>query len=116
MVIVGKKASKIEVGDVIVFSAGKNYPIIHRVVDIKKDANGKIFFETKGDNNPAQIVSKDPITNEILDEHNVSSDKVQGVAKIRVPYLGYIKIVATAMVVSSIKFFASIMAWIKQTI
>jgi signal peptidase I len=89
MIITGKKPEKIEVGDVIVFEVGKNYPIIHRVVDIKKDANNNLVFETKGDNNPASIV------NTVLDEKNVTADRVQGVATVRIPYLGYIKIAAT---------------------
>ncbi|MGV8169415.1 MAG: signal peptidase I [Candidatus Nanoarchaeia archaeon] len=85
MIIVGKKTEKIEVGDTIVFEAGKNYPIIHRVVAIHNTTNG-IVFETKGDNNPAQIANKD------LNEKNITADKIKGVAKVRIPFLGYIKI------------------------
>jgi signal peptidase I len=92
MIIVGKNPDKIKVGDVIVFQAGKSYPIIHRVVNIKKDANGNIVFETKGDNNPAQIITPD------LNESQIPSSSVQGVAKIRVPYLGYIKIAASNLI------------------
>jgi signal peptidase I len=95
MIIVGKKPSKIKVGDVIVFEAGKNYPIIHRVIAIHHEANStKLIFETKGDNNPTQIVTKD------LNEKQITEDKVEGVAKVKIPYLGYIKIAASQAVLT----------------
>jgi signal peptidase I len=93
MIIVGKKPSKIEIGDVIVFEAGKSYPIIHRVVAIHKNENGtELIFETKGDNNPAQIITVG------LNEKQISADKLKGVAALKVPYLGYIKIAASNIV------------------
>ncbi|MFA6073417.1 MAG: signal peptidase I [Candidatus Woesearchaeota archaeon] len=88
MIIVGKKPSKIEIGDVIVFNAGKNYPIIHRVVAIHKTNTSEIYYETKGDNNPAQITAS------TINEKYILSENVKGVAKIKISYLGYIKIVA----------------------
>lgn len=94
MIIMGKKPEKIEVGDVIVFQAGKSYPIIHRVVEIKKDASGNIVFETKGDNNPDQIKTRD------LDETMIKDYNVQGVAKAKIPYLGYIKIAASNLILT----------------
>ncbi|OYT30874.1 signal peptidase I [Candidatus Woesearchaeota archaeon] len=74
---------KVKIGDVIVYSAGiKHDPIIHRVVDIKVK-NGKRFFTTKGDHNCG-----------IADfEHNINENKVIGKAVLRVPWLGWVKIV-----------------------
>jgi len=85
MIIVGKYPSRIVVGDVIVFSSGKNYPIIHRVV-AKKRVRQEYIFETKGDNNPSQI------TDSYLDETNVPQGDILGVASVKIPYLGFIKI------------------------
>ena len=90
MILVGKKPEKIEIGDVIVFqphteSKSLGYPIIHRVVAIQED-EGEITFETKGDNNPSQIKTL------YVDETNIKPSEVLGVAKVRLPYLGYIKI------------------------
>ena len=85
MLLVGEDPGDIEIGTVIVYQARKPYPIIHRVISIKKKA-GKFYFETKGDNNKNQIVDFD------LDETNVPEDVVYGKAVIRVPWLGYVKI------------------------
>ncbi len=97
MIIVGRKPNEIKVGNVIVFQAGKNYPIIHRVVAIhKNETTGKYVYETKGDNNPAQIILPD------LNEQNVNEAQLEGVATARIPYLGYIKI-ATANLITGIR-------------
>ena len=85
MVLVGKDAKNIEVGNVIVFRSSKKDPIIHRVV--KKFGNDNdIYFQTKGDNN------EDSIKNDALDETNIMEDVIIGKAVLRVPFLGYIKI------------------------
>jgi len=81
----GSDPYNIKIGDVIIFTADKSYPIIHRVVN-KFEKNGKLYFETKGDNNPGQIV--DPQLNEKL----VSADSILGVGFGRLPYFGYLKI------------------------
>ncbi|MBU0757210.1 MAG: signal peptidase I [Nanoarchaeota archaeon] len=86
IVLFGKDAEKINVGEVIVF---RKYPpdplrpdpIIHRVVN-KKNMEDKYYFQTKGDHNP----TSDP------SESNISEDQVIGYAVFRIPYLGYIKI------------------------
>lgn len=91
MIILGKKPEKIKLGDVIVFEAGKNYPIIHRVVAIHNTSKG-LVFETKGDNNPTQIITPD------LNERQISENNIKGIAKLKIPYLGYIKIAASKVV------------------
>ncbi|MCH8085787.1 MAG: signal peptidase I [Thaumarchaeota archaeon] len=85
MVLVGKDAENIEVGNVIVFRSSKRDPIIHRVVKKFEDDKG-IYFQTKGDNN------EDSIKNDALDETNIREDVIIGKAVLRVPFLGYIKI------------------------
>jgi signal peptidase I len=93
MIIVGKKPSDIKIGEVIVFQAGKNYPIIHRVIAIHYNTtNNSYAFETKGDNNPTQIILPN------LNEKHVQAPAIKGVAKARVPYLGYIKIGAAGLI------------------
>jgi signal peptidase I len=81
IVIRGKKPEDINVGDVIVFSASKNYPIIHRVVKIDKK-DDIYYFTTKGDHN--EIIGPDDI--------NIHQDQVIGKAFFKIPYLGWIKI------------------------
>lgn len=84
MFLVGKKPEAVNVGDVIVFQSGKPYPIIHRV--ILKDNKAMWVFQTKGDNNRAQITDSE------LDETQVLEKQLLGKAVFRVPYLGYVKI------------------------
>lgn len=81
MVLVGTPPEKIEVGDVIVFSSTKPYPIIHRVVDI--DENGARVFTTKGDHNP----------NTGPDDLDINEKNVLGRAVFRIPFLGWVKII-----------------------
>lgn len=85
MVLKGKKAKDIKVGDVIVFQGGKADPIIHRVVR-KWKKEDQYYFQTKGDNNA------DSISGNLLDEMNISEEKVIGNASFKIPFLGYIKI------------------------
>lgn len=47
-------ADDADVGDVIVFTAGRQYPIIHRVVE-KWEEDGTTYYATKGDHNEEQI-------------------------------------------------------------
>ncbi|MBI5871915.1 signal peptidase I [archaeon] len=74
MIIIEPK--DINKGDVIVYgSPYYPYPIIHRVVEVNEQG-----YETKGDNNAA----KDPQT--------VTGNAVLGEAKLRLPWLGWVKI------------------------
>lgn len=81
--VIGAKPEKLKQGDVIIFEAGSNHPVIHRIIEIKEE-NGERIFSTIGDNNPSQL----PI------EQSISSDKLVGKAVLKVsPYLGWIKLV-----------------------
>src|SRR3989338_3553698 len=98
MVLKGKKAADIKVGDIIVFWSARKDPIIHRIVK-KWQENGAYYFQTKGDNyitNPASI------KNPLLDETRISQDKVIGNAVFKIPILGYIKIWFVEFVVNPI--------------
>ena len=85
MVLVGRDAENVAVGDIIVFRSDRKDPIIHRVVK-KMHSGNEVYFQTKGDNN------KDVIKNKALDETNIHQDNVIGKAVIKIPFLGYIKI------------------------
>jgi len=88
MVLIGKKTSDIQIGDVVVYSRASDLaPIIHRVVG-KYEVNGKTFFKIKGDNNGGPIFS----IQEGINENGLSSDSVIGVAVARIPYLGWVKL------------------------
>jgi len=88
MVLRGKKAENIKVGDVVVFWSSKKDPIIHRIVK-KWENDGTYYFQTKGDNyktNPTSIKTAS------LDETKVGEEQIVGNAVLRIPLLGYIKI------------------------
>ncbi len=77
-----KEPANIRPGDVIVFDhPSGNERIVHRVVDVKIDENGKHFFKTKGDN---------PATNALPDFWEISEDSVYGVVVFRIPFIGWI--------------------------
>ena len=81
--IVKADPEKIKKGDVIIFNAGRQNPIIHRVIDIRKEG-GKYIFSTIGDNNNAQLSS----------EKEISSDALIGKAVFKLaPYLGWAKLI-----------------------
>ena len=78
IMIVWGRDKEPEIGDVIIFNANTEHPIIHRIVSITGNT-----IETKGDNNPAQLSV----------EKNISEDDIIGKAVFRIPKLGWIKLV-----------------------
>lgn len=87
-------ADKIEIGDVIVFIQEQNprrEPIIHRVVDIY-EKNNLTYFQTKGDHNRDSINVSTPA--KYLNEYEVSEHQLVGKSIARIPWLGYVKILA----------------------
>ncbi len=66
-----------EIGDVIIFNANTQHPIIHRIILVE---NGMI--QTKGDNNDGQL----------LVEKNISENALVGKAVVRIPKLGWLKL------------------------
>ncbi|NCN98595.1 hypothetical protein COU62_02090 [Candidatus Pacearchaeota archaeon CG10_big_fil_rev_8_21_14_0_10_35_219] len=67
-----------ELGDIIVFEAGFNNPLIHRIVEKNETA-----FETKGDNNFGQLAA----------ERNIYPSNVLGKGIAKIPGLGWIKLI-----------------------
>lgn len=93
MILKGKQAKEINIGDVLVFKSHRPDPIIHRVVK-KWQENDKYFFQTKGDNNRESIPFGE--TNEL----RIQEDKIIGVAIARIPLLGWIKIAFVSVIES----------------
>ncbi|MEM2131398.1 MAG: signal peptidase I [Candidatus Woesearchaeota archaeon] len=96
MILFGKKPETLKIGDVIVFMGSKYnpkpYPIIHRVVDIKKsnDVSNSLVFHTKGDHNSDSINGCE--RDGCIYEFEISESQLIGKAVFRIPALGYIKI------------------------
>ncbi len=74
-------AKNIKKGDVLVFVGSGGEAIIHRVVSYQ-NLDGKIFVQTKGDNNPGSR----------FDEINITNDRFIGKTKFKIPYLGWFKL------------------------
>ncbi|MBR2241315.1 MAG: signal peptidase I [Clostridia bacterium] len=70
------KLEKLQIGDILHYRA-ENGEVIHRIIDIKKDKNGKLIFQTKGDNNNTP------------DSKWVEEEQVIGCVKLYIPYIGY---------------------------
>ncbi len=85
LLIKGIPIDEYKIGDVAVFWADLEYPIIHRVVKIDAKNN---TISTKGDQNAGQLYH----------EQGISSDRVLGKAFFRIPYLGYIKVWASQLI------------------
>lgn len=86
IILFGVEPKYIKRGMVIVYSTTRyKYPIIHRVVDSGEDG-GMLRFETKGDNNRQS------------DPDMVPSENVMGRAVLKIPYLGWIKLVFTGLI------------------
>jgi len=63
-------------GDIIIFSAPTQYPLIHRIISDNK-------LSTKGDHNPGQLTI----------EEEISEDKIIGKAIAKIPLLGWLKLI-----------------------
>jgi len=83
MFITKADPKKLKIGDVIIFQANQQTPIIHRIISIK-EINGKKIFSTIGDKNNGQIP----------EEKNISEEKLLGKATFKlIPYAGWIKLI-----------------------
>ena len=87
IILKGKKPEKIEIGDILVFDSNRPEPIIHRVVRRWKSGE-TYYFSTKGDRN----------FNQRDEEKEIKEDRIVGTALLRVPYVGYVKIIFTELV------------------
>lgn len=81
--IIGTKTEKLKVGDIIIFNANQNNPVIHRIIEINKK-DGERIFSTIGDNNNGQLNF----------EKSIKGDQIVGKAVLKiVPYLGWGKLI-----------------------
>ncbi|MBM3199947.1 signal peptidase I [Candidatus Woesearchaeota archaeon] len=86
MVLLGSKPQNVKLGQVIVYESHPDYPpIIHRVIS-KSEDESKVYFETKGDNNI------------IADREKIAQERFLGKAVLRIPYLGWVKIMFTTAI------------------
>lgn len=76
MLVYGR--GNIETGDVIIFEANTKHPIIHRIISVTGNT-----IQTKGDNNAAQLDI----------EKNISESAIVGKAVVRIPKLGWLKLI-----------------------
>ena len=83
MVLIGRKPMNIKKGDIIVFKGSLKDPIIHRVVRIYQEGDA-YYMQTKGDNNGDSR----------SDELKIPVDSIVGKAILRIPWLGWVKIIA----------------------
>ncbi|MBN2881144.1 signal peptidase I [Candidatus Woesearchaeota archaeon] len=81
MILHGTKPENLKLGDIIVFDGGRSKPIIHRIVKIQNNT-GEYIFTTKGDHNPESY----PF------EAKISEDDYLGKAILKIPLVGYVKI------------------------
>lgn len=85
-IIRGVEHEKLKIGDVIIFSGGKERrPIIHRLVNIEP-------FQTKGDNNKGQFTLSN--NNAEINELDIKSEQIIGKATfIKIPFIGWLKLI-----------------------
>ena len=89
MIVIGKESKDINIGDVLIFQSTTTYPVIHRIVNVWEE-NGEYHFQTKGDNNAESYAR--------LKEQDIDEGRMIGVAVLRIPYLGLIKIWFSSLV------------------
>lgn len=85
-VIILWRANKnnLDLGDVLIFQSSKPQPLIHRAVKIWEE-DGNTYYQTKGDHNSKSISGS-------LGEEKISSSRIYGQGLLRIPYLGWVKI------------------------
>lgn len=89
-VIVLWRAHNVEVGDILIFQGQLPQPIIHRVVKVWEE-EGKHYYQTKGDHNPGTISGPNG-------EEKISEERIYGKGVLRLPYLGWVKIIFVELV------------------
>lgn len=86
----GLPSDEFQIGDVLLFWSSKKEPIMHRIVK-KWNEGDEIYFGTKGDHNPNQIISSP------LDETKINENQIIGKVIFRISYLGYPKILYSSL-------------------
>jgi len=95
LVLIGTPPEELKPGDIIVFSPDPgSTPIVHRVIYINPDGT----FQTKGDANPHQL----PF------EKSVRPESIHGKVIAIIPFLGWVKILFTELVLPNLFWIALI--------
>jgi len=96
-----------EIGDVILFYPNQGstarHPIIHRLISENP-------LQTKGDHNQGQLTPSNNIHK--TDETNIQENQVIGVARFKIPYLGWVKLFFVELWQKSKLFFALVVVGI----
>lgn len=83
LLIIKANPDKLKIGDIIIFNANYQNPLIHRIIKIS-EKDGKKIFSTMGDNNNGQLGV----------EKEISEEQLVGKAVLRlVPFLGWGKLI-----------------------
>ncbi|MEF8879059.1 MAG: signal peptidase I [Candidatus Thermoplasmatota archaeon] len=95
------KIEDVEEGDVVVFKSHVHWPdekiLVHRVTDIKKDSDGNILLETKGDNNKWTDQAGPHIPEPYIRQDNLMGETLSiGGQPIKLPFVGQIGIWANS--------------------
>lgn len=77
----------LQVGDILIFQGQRPQPIIHRIVDVREERGGQgsVTYQTKGDHNSDSIQGE-------YGELSIGKERIYGKGILRVPYLGWLKI------------------------
>lgn len=73
-------------GDILIFQGNRPQPIIHRIVGIKDIPGEGRTYQTKGDHNSDSIEGA-------FGETEIGEERILGKGIIRIPYLGWLKII-----------------------
>lgn len=82
--------NNVEVGDILIFQGNRPQPLIHRVVKIWEE-DGMKMYQTKGDHNSGILTGADG-------EEQITEERIYGQGLLRVPYLGWVKILFVELV------------------
>jgi len=87
-------SDRLQVDDVIVFEVStRSYDIVHRIIEIQyRSQDGKLYFRTKGDNNPsADYWKSTECWNGMIPEENVIGKVI-----FSVPLIGYVSLAVSS--------------------
>jgi signal peptidase I len=76
--------SNYKLGDIIIFNAQAQHPLIHRIIEENP-------FATKGDHNSDQLRTNN--NGNRIDETDIARENILGKAVGKIPYLGWIKLI-----------------------
>ena len=81
--IIKAEPESLKIGDVIMFTANQNRPVIHRIIKIEQNDIDEYVFSTIGDNNNGQLVF----------EKEINQEYVLSKTIFKIPYWGWPKLI-----------------------